>query len=325
MSELISSLDAHRYLRATMTASSSQAGWRSLLLRAYDDPPEAEFTTPATTDHLIVLVTEGTCNVEARYRGRWQTATYTAGSLGMTAPREEVTLRWRGATRHSTLQLHLPAATVRASMEQLSGHSCGAEILPNGISYDDPLIRSLILNLAEAMRRGTPDIYAESAAELLAAHLVVSHAHVSPRKPPSRDLTRMRRVRDYMQANLGADLSLDSLAHVACLSRFHLIRMFKLVYGETPHQFLTRLRIEEACRRLKRTSEPISSIALHCGYTNSTHFAAAFRRLVRMTPTAYKAAAAGADGPRPAREAPARNSPVSGDPDRSGLTVAPAE
>ena len=76
MSELISSLDAHRYLRATMTASSSQAGWRSLLLRAYDDPPEAEFTTPPTTDHLIVLVTEGTCNVEARYRGRWQTATY---------------------------------------------------------------------------------------------------------------------------------------------------------------------------------------------------------------------------------------------------------
>jgi hypothetical protein len=49
MSELISSLDAHRYLRATMTASSSQAGWRSLLLRAYDDPPEAEFTTPTTT------------------------------------------------------------------------------------------------------------------------------------------------------------------------------------------------------------------------------------------------------------------------------------
>jgi AraC-like DNA-binding protein len=82
------------------------------------------------------------------------------------------------------------------------------------------------------------------------------------------------------------------------------------------------LRIEEACRRLMRSSEPISSIALHCGYTNSTHFAAAFRRLVRMTPTAYKAAA---DGPRPAREAPARNSRGSGDPDRSGLTAAPAE
>jgi AraC family transcriptional regulator len=206
----------------------------------------------------------------------------------MTAPGEQVTLRWRGTTRHATLQLHLPDTTLRASMEQLSGRGAHAEILPNGISHEDPLIRSLILNLAEAMRSGAPDIYAESASELLAAHLVVHHAHCAPSKPPSRDLTRMRRVHDYMRANLGADVSLDALANVAYLSRFHLIRMFKHVYGETPHQFLTRLRIEEACRRLAHADEPISSIALDCGYANPTHFAAVFRRIAGLTPTAYR-------------------------------------
>src|ERR1044071_4360456 len=101
---MISSLEAHRYLRATMTLCSHEAGWRSLLLRAYDDPPVVEpFTTPQTRDHLIVLVTKGACNVEGLYRGRWSRAAYGPGSLGMTAPGEEVTLRWRGTTSHSTL------------------------------------------------------------------------------------------------------------------------------------------------------------------------------------------------------------------------------
>src|SRR5262245_32897894 len=58
MSRLVPSLDAHRNLKATMTACSWQAGWRSLLLRAYVDPPEVDgITTAATADQLIVLVT----------------------------------------------------------------------------------------------------------------------------------------------------------------------------------------------------------------------------------------------------------------------------
>jgi len=70
---IISSLDAHKHLRATMTACSWRAGWRSLLIRAYEDPAVAEeFVTPATRDHLIVLVTGGSCDVEVRYRNGWQ-------------------------------------------------------------------------------------------------------------------------------------------------------------------------------------------------------------------------------------------------------------
>jgi AraC family transcriptional regulator len=78
---IISSLDAHKHLRATMTACSWRAGWRSLLIRAYEDPAEAEeFVTPATRDHLIVLVTGGSCDVEVRYRNGWAALSFRAGS-----------------------------------------------------------------------------------------------------------------------------------------------------------------------------------------------------------------------------------------------------
>jgi AraC family transcriptional regulator len=98
----------------------------------------------------------------------------------------------------------------------------------------------------------------------------------------------MRRVFYYMRSNLAEAISLATLAKLASLSRFHLIRMFRQVYGETPHQCLTRLRVDEARRRLRRSDAPISNIALDCGFTTHAHFTAAFRQRMGMTPTAYR-------------------------------------
>ncbi len=125
MNDTIASLNAHQGLPAKMTGCSWQAGWRALLLRSYEDPPQVEqFTTAATPDHLIVLVVGGACELEGRYRGAWRKVKHRVGSIGMTAPGEEATLRWHGTRKHSTLQLHIPEVTLRAAYEIFqSGHS----------------------------------------------------------------------------------------------------------------------------------------------------------------------------------------------------------
>jgi AraC family transcriptional regulator len=285
---MICSLDAHEYLRARMTACSFQSGWRSLLLRAYEDPPEVEpFTTPATADHLIVLVTSGACNIEGLHRGRWQRAAYGVGSIGMTAPGEEATLRWHGTNRHSTLQLHIPAEMIRSCGQDLKGGNAAPQ-MPSMLEYDDPLLRSVILGVAARMAQGAPDLYAESAAHFLAMHLLVRHADRQLNKAPTRDSRRLRRVDDYMHANLAECISLRDLANVACLSTFGLIRVFKQAYGETPYQRLTRLRIERACLLLRVRDKRVADVAVECGFVSHAHFAAVFRRAVGVTPTAYR-------------------------------------
>jgi len=286
---MISSIEAYRYLRATMTECSQKAGWRSLLLRAYDDPPVVEpFTTPPTKDHLIVLVTKGTCNVEGLYSGKWQKANYCPGSLGMTAPGEEVTLRWRGDTFHSTLQLHLPAESILRCNEDVVGRGAVFPRMPNALSHDDPVLQQVILGVAAKLREGAPEIYAESAAQFLTMHMLVRHTGHEITKARTRDEARMQRVCDYMHAHLAEEVSLQDLAKVAYVSRFHLIRMFKQTYGETPYHRLTRLRIQRSQRLLATSDTPIIQIALGCGFTNQTHFAAAFRRLVGLSPRAYR-------------------------------------
>jgi AraC family transcriptional regulator len=233
-------------------------------------------------------VTKGTCNVEGLHRGRWQKATYGPGSLGMTAPGEEVTLRWHGDTTHSTLQLHLPAESILRCNEGLVGRNAVFPRMPNALSHDDLLLQQVILGVAARLREGAPEIYAESAAQFLTIHMLVRHAGREITKARTRDEARMQRVCDYMHAHLAEEVSLRDLAKVAYVSRFHLIRMFKQTCGETPYQRLTQLRIQMAQRLLATSDTPITQIALDCGFTNQTHFAAAFRRLIGLSPRAYR-------------------------------------
>ncbi|MET0412020.1 MAG: hypothetical protein ABW217_12035, partial [Polyangiaceae bacterium] len=103
MTNAVESLDAYKHLPGTMTACSSRAGWRAVLLRAYEDPASVEeFTTAPTADHLIVLVTRGSCALEIRRGSEWLSARHLPGHVSMTPPGEQATVRWRGTTRHST-------------------------------------------------------------------------------------------------------------------------------------------------------------------------------------------------------------------------------
>lgn len=88
------SLQAHKSLCGTQLSCSWSAGWRSLLLRSYVDPLEVEdLTTTETPDHLIVLVTAGSCNIESYGGGRLSSASYRPGDLGMTSPGQVARLR----------------------------------------------------------------------------------------------------------------------------------------------------------------------------------------------------------------------------------------
>jgi AraC family transcriptional regulator len=290
MTPSISSLNAHQHLKASMTACSWSMGWRSLLLRAYVDPPRVdEFTTPATTEQLIVLVTDGSCDIEARYGGRTQRAHYEVGHIGMTGPGQEAALRWEGDTTHSTLQLHLNLATRRRVLENFTDRDPERVEWPSGLQIVDPVLQQVMLGLFDALRAGAPELYAETAAEFLMAHVLLRHAGFAPPKPVSPARHRLQRVDEFMRVHLDKPLSLEAIAREAGLSRFHTLRLFKSAFGETPVKRLARLRMERAKTYLATGNESVTEIAFSCGYENPAHFASAFRRWNGVSPSDYRA------------------------------------
>jgi AraC family transcriptional regulator len=284
------SLAAADSLPGSLTQSSLDCGWRSLLLKEFREPKVAEeFSTRPTDDHLIVLVTGGRCEIEARTAYGWQRASYVTGIIGMTKPANEATLRWNGMTTHTTLHLHIPARTVAEVLADLSPGKSHSRELPDILGVRDPLIENLMLSLAMAARDRAPEVYAESAATMLATHLFTRYGKLELSSLVNED-DRLRRATDYIRGNLAEALSLEAIAQQAGLSRFHMLRLFKQACGETPFQHITRLRIEEACRLLSSGNRSVSEIAFRCGYENPAHFASAFRRVLGVSPTKYRAA-----------------------------------
>ena len=100
--------------------------------------------------------------------------------------------------------------------------------------------------------------------------------------------TRLLRVIDHIFANLDGDLSLDALADVAAMSRFHWHRTYRAMTGETCAQTVRRIRLHVAASELVRTSLPVAKVAKSVGYVDRDSFDRAFLAQYGMTPVAFR-------------------------------------
>lgn len=110
----------------------------------------------------------------------------------------------------------------------------------------------------------------------------------TPRKadPPVEALRRRLEQRPEQK------LSLDEMARAACLSKYHLIRVFRRQTGLTPHQFQLQNRVRRAQRLLAAGPDalPAAEAALAAGFCDQSHLVRCFERLVGLSPRAYRAA-----------------------------------
>lgn len=99
---------------------------------------------------------------------------------------------------------------------------------------------------------------------------------------------RLRRVKSYVNQNFGDDLSLDAMAEVAGMSKYHFCRLFRQSAGVTPYQYLLGVRVDRAKRLLQETEDSIGDIAEQVGFNSQSQFNRAFRKLAGTTPAAFR-------------------------------------
>jgi len=99
---------------------------------------------------------------------------------------------------------------------------------------------------------------------------------------------RLNAGRDYITDNYQAPLSLSDMAKYSNMSPYHFLRVFKDTYGETPNEFLIRLRVEQAKRMLITGNFSVSEICEKVGYTSLGSFSSLFLKQVGVAPTLYR-------------------------------------
>ena len=98
----------------------------------------------------------------------------------------------------------------------------------------------------------------------------------------------LRRVREYIDAHLENNVSLEKLAGIAGLSISYFARAFKQSQGAAPHDYLMRRRLHRALELLAGTDLPLSAIAHGLGFSDQSHFARRFRQHFGVTPSRYR-------------------------------------
>jgi AraC-like DNA-binding protein len=99
---------------------------------------------------------------------------------------------------------------------------------------------------------------------------------------------RLLRARDAMDRAYAEPLNVRAVAAVAHVSEAHFIRTFRAVFGETPHRYLQRRRVERSMFLLRETDRSATDICLDVGFTSLGTFSRTFRDIVGETPTGYR-------------------------------------
>jgi transcriptional regulator GlxA family with amidase domain len=99
---------------------------------------------------------------------------------------------------------------------------------------------------------------------------------------------RMLRARDAMDRTYSQPLDIPALARIAVVSEAHFIRTFRATFGETPHRYLQRRRVERSMFLLRETNASITDICLDVGFNSLGTFSRTFREIMGESPVEYR-------------------------------------
>jgi AraC-like DNA-binding protein len=98
---------------------------------------------------------------------------------------------------------------------------------------------------------------------------------------------RIVRAKRYIDSNFAGQIDLDNVADEAFFSKFHFIRLFKIAYAKTPHQYLTQVRFEHS-KLLLQENMRVADVCYAVGFDSVSSFTGLFKRLNGITPSAYQ-------------------------------------
>lgn len=278
--------------QSKVAVTSDGLGWRSAYVSRQRIAPHQRSFAPCAHP-LIAFALKGPVPVWRKVHGVSARKVVLPGSFGIIPGNAAFEAKLDVASE--SLHVYVRQDLIDEMAAELrEGEPEAREILPRFGAFD-PVLEQLAMGLYEAAREPPPSsaLYADHLARAIAARLVQYHSNAASKsvRPVAegglspRDL---KTVREFVEAKLTTQLSLEDLARETNLSPGHFSRLFKQSLGLSPHQYVLRSRIERAQRLLAETAKPVSVIAYECGFADQMHLTKVFRRLTGSTPAAFR-------------------------------------
>jgi AraC family transcriptional regulator len=256
--------------------------------------------TANLTDAVLVCRTVGTATVTRSSRGATLRRRPAIGSISYVCP--DTPTVWCIEGRCESCHVYVKQKRLREfACEDLDER--GVPEIDDLFAVEDPWLKGYFQMLlsefdATGEGRSADALFVTQAEQLLLHHLVQRHSRRGRHgesKPRRRanPLTSwtLRRIEDYIDANLAHDIGLRDLAAIGCMSAGHFLRAFRASSGVTPYQYVLQRRLYKACDMLRSSSRPVAGIAHDCGFKTTSHLSSKFRASFGTSPSQYRALA----------------------------------
>lgn len=295
-SEVTRRLGGHvpaKYVTGTRLDTSDRLGWKGLLAERWRHAA-GELGTVEGRDTEVIVIVQGHLSIRHGGDSGLQDHYVVPGTIGLCpAGVQEEMIQLHGEI-HESLHLLLPALPGTA-LREIDADPARVRLRHEG-AFRDPLIEEIARAIRAEMLDPSPagNMAAETLAAALGVHLLRRHSNLRsaswslPAARGALDPRRLGRVRDFIETNLGKDLTIEALANEACLSPFHFARAFKAATGLAPRRYLTNRRVEQARLWISEGRLSLAEIAYRCGFSSQAYFTKWFKRLVGATPGEYR-------------------------------------
>ena len=239
----------------------------------------------------IFLCTQDGGTAHRRHRGVSEQHRVAPGHVFIARKDVEIEEAWT-SNPWPTMILQIDGAPLR----ELAGGKINAieRGLVSAVTKADERLAALMMTMRSEVKAGCPSgrIYGESMSLALLAYIVGSYSQDQKQEEAPRSRLprhQVRRIAEYVSANLTEDIAVTDLASLVNMSPSHFARVFKISFGQSPYQFVMEQRIQAAKAMLAGGRLSSSEVAQVFNFASQSHFAKVFRQFTGVTPTQYKA------------------------------------
>jgi AraC family transcriptional regulator len=193
---------------------------------------------------------------------------------------------WEDHAPCDMVSVRLAPSLLSSTAEALGLPGGRAELAPK-IGARDPLVEHVVRALMAELEAPAPAgrIYADSLATALTTRLLQNFAAIGFAGRQTLSKPQVRRVVEFVEANLDGELTLEQVADVAGMSIPHLTTLFRRTMGQSVHGYVMERRVQRARALLLGHRMTIAEVALETGFAHQSHLARWMRRLLGVTPS----------------------------------------
>lgn len=276
--------------------SSAQTSWPGFPIESRRWSEQGSIEDFELPTGCLGLCVRGRSQVMLEDRADRQEYEFSPGKLCTGRSRRQIkAYSWNGEYEAIIVQLTTPRLPLVGTGTK--GSTLGDNVTSRG-GFRDPQLQRLVMLMYADVKSGCPTgaLYGESLSLALIEYLSERYCDLDKRPNTEKmalSSAQLKKVHEYIVANLGGNLTVVEMAALLDLSPSHFTVLFRNATGRTPHQYVLFERIAAGRRLMENGHRSLAEIALALGFSSQSHFATSFRRAIGMTPRSYQQRRAG--------------------------------